>query len=219
MVDTIDSKSILDHAPQLQQFLNAIPHNESIIASEQGIALTVQVLASLNAALGSLNAALGSSNIIKSAIRSIPGLSSRRAKLRKHMKKYNEYAVSFLAPPSMAWNIKSRIREEAAKLRREATELRRNSTNPKVVPSITHRKLGTLTTDSASPFGFDDVSADQEGSVYLDPVAWESRKAEYGRLVDEQRADMARARATREARISRVYSDSTVNYIRLTSFR
>jgi hypothetical protein len=203
IMDTLTKKSALTHTPRLQQFLHKIP-NDSSTASQEGIELAVQVL-------GSLNAALRASNIIIDVLTRIPGLSTRRVKLRRKVSEYTRQALLFMVPPAMVKDIKKRIKEERKKLGRE---LRKNTETPRIAQNIIRRKLATLTTDSTN--GFVDISAAEEGSIYMAPNSFQRHRSTYRRLLNQQRDDALHARETREETTVNVYA--TRDFLPFTDF-
>lgn len=204
MLDKIKSESIMEHAPRVQQFLNAIPTNDSVMASDEAIGLAVDVL-------GSLTAALRSRSFITRTLRCIPGFHNRRVKLRRIAVKYNKQAISFMAPPIMVKDIRKRIKVVSKNL---AKELKRHRDLPRTSQGVIRQKLMSLTGESGDDH--EDICAVEDGSVYMPPGVFQKHRNAYQELFDQQRSDALHARATREAMIQNVYM--SMDFISLTSF-
>ena len=111
----------------------------------------------------------------------------------------------------MIKDIKKRIKEERKKLGRE---LRRNMETPRIAQNIIRRKLATLTTDSTN--GFVDISAAEEGSIYMAPNSFQRHRSTYRQLLNQQRDDALHARETRQVTTVSVYA--TRDFLPFTDF-
>jgi len=89
--------------------------------------------------------------------------------------------------PSSIKDIEKCITEETNTLRKE---LKADSA-PRTEQNIIRRKLATLTRDPSN--GFVSIGTADEGSIYMDPKSYESRRSAYKQLLNQQRADMRHA--------------------------
>lgn len=194
-IDSLSKSTILNHTPRIRQFLNAIPKDDSVTASEEGIKLAVDVLSFLTATL-------------KPSFFS--SLSNRQAKLRGNISAYHAKALSFMVPPAKAGGIKKRIKEETKKLRKD---MKTNKAAPNTTQSVVPRKLEAMTGVTAE---YLDICAAQEGSIYLEPSAFQSHIATFKRLSEQQRTDTTHAQQARDAILATAYTET--DFISLTTF-
>ena len=202
--DIISKKNAPVHTHRIAQFFSAI-QDDSISASEEGVALAVQVLTSLDAALKCRSA-------VVEFLRKLPVNSRWRPKLRKGLSKHKKRALLFMAPPDKIPELQKRISDSTKQL---CKELRQNRKVPRIAQSHIQQKLAALNNGAAS--GYADVGAAQNGSAYLDPTAFEEYKGAYRKLLHCQWTDAAHAREARRAMIVEVYS--TADYIPLADFK
>lgn len=202
-IDAVNSQNILLHTPRVQQFVAEIPKDDSITASDEGISLAIQVLSFLNAALCS-------SSIISDVLHSIPGLTDRRVKLRRTVSKYQSVALSFLVPPKMVKPIKKRIEDESKLLRKD---LKADKKAPRINQNIVRQRMSKLT---GSPLGFNDVAAEGDGSVFLNPQEWDNHVTAYRLFRTRLQDDVKYAKEIREEMIANVFTNS--DFVSLTSF-
>jgi len=152
-MDSVNHRSsILVHVPRVRQFLEAIPKNDGFNASEQGVAMGVQVL-------GLLRAALSSTSTLADSCRTIPGFSDRRATLRRVLQPYYRDAISFMAAPGQRRAIKKRILKEAKSLCKRMKQ----DEQPRINQLLIRWKLETLTTLNTIPTTFEDIGISLEG--------------------------------------------------------
>lgn len=196
-IDFLSKGTILNHAPRIRQFLNAIPKDDSVTASEEGLQLAVQVLAFLTATL-------------KPSIFHGVLSSDRRVKLRQNVSSHYGRALSFMVPPKMAGDMKKRIREETKKVRKD---LKATKGGHKTAQTVVPKRLEAIT---SSPPGFLDMCAAQEGSMYLEPSAFQNHNAVFEQLLGQQRNDTEHAQQSRNALLATAYTET--DFISLTTF-
>jgi hypothetical protein len=113
----------------------------------------------------------------------------------------------------MTKEIKAHISKETSRLKREQMrDSGKDKRESRLTQNVIRRKLAALTGDAP---GFVDIAAESEGSVYLDLTEFQNHRAEYGELLEQQRADEIYARETRRETITRV--SDTIDFLPLTS--
>jgi hypothetical protein len=204
VTDIVSRKSASIHTRRIAQFFNTI-QDDNISASEEGIALAVQVLTSLSAALECRST-------VVEFMRKLSITSGRRPKLRKGLSKHKRRALLFMAPQDRIQEIEKRISDSTKQL---STELRQDRKVPRIAQSHIQQKLAALNNGAAS--GYSDIGAAPIGSTYADSTALEAYKGTYQKLLHQQRKDADRAQEARRAMIVKVYS--TADYVPLADFR
>ena len=187
-------------AQRVAQFFAALP-DDSISASDEGVEIAVEALASLNAALKS-------PNIIIQAWQSLPGL---HTKPQRDFAKHKKGALLFMAPPEKIKELQKRVVKRTKGLREE---FKKNRTPPSEQMSRIQKELSAVS--KGYHFGYTDLSAAKSGSEYRDPSTFRKCKAQYRELLHRQRDDAAYAREMRKAILTQVYTN--INYIPLADF-
>jgi hypothetical protein len=192
------SNEYLAHAPLLSQFLNAIPSDdESATASEAGIGLATWVL-------GSLDAAMKSSNILKGILGGIPGLTSRRSRLRRRTQDFKRDAISFMAPPSKAATISKAI-DDAKK-----DPYRESKKEPETIQQRVHERLGLLYKEQVVGFhNLLDLSATSKGSVFVSSADFGRRLSARQSLLSQEQSNFFLTQEARNEMLSNIGIEQT----------
>jgi hypothetical protein len=202
--DIINNKTAPIHTHRIADFFSAI-HDDNISASEEGLALATDVLASFEAALQCRST-------VVEFMRKLPLNSHRRPKLRKGLLKHKKRALLFMAQPDKIKELEKQIsdftKERMIELKQDRNVARTEQN---------HIQQGLESWNNGAASGYEDVSAAPQGSAYLDSAAIEAHNNAYQNLLRCQQNDSAHAREARKAMIVEVYT--TIDYIPLADFK